>query len=234
MKTPLFVVTGSSRGIGRAITNRLLAEGYGVLGFARDHTHGPCHPNYHGHNIDLSDLNAVPSKLSPIAKRHPDVSGIISNAGSGTFGCLEQLSAKQIRSSIDLNLTSHLLVIAAFLPGLKKRGEGDIVIMGSESALQGGKQGTVYCAAKFGLRGFAQSLRLECSPSGVRVGIIHPGMVRTGFFDDLSFCPGNESHQAIEPDDVAEAVWSMVSMRRGTVLGELVMSPQTKVIQKQP
>ena len=125
---------------------------------------------------------------------------------------------------------SHMFVARAFLPQLKRAGTGDIILMGSEASLRGGQQGSLYCAAKFGLRGFAQSLREECASVNVRIGIVHPGMVRSDFFDGLRFEPGPSHENAILPNDVAEAIWTMLSMRPGTVLDELTLSPQKKVI----
>ena len=103
--------------------------------------------------------------------------------------------------------------------------------MGSEAAVSGGKKGAVYSATKFAVRGLAQSLREECAGSGVRVGIVNPGMVNTGFFDRLNFRPGNAPGDHLTPEDVADAVWLMLSARAGAVIDEINLSPQKKVIQ---
>ena len=229
--TKKVLVTGSTRGIGRAIAQRLLDEGLEVIGVGRNHTGAIEHERYVAETLDLSDLKALEKSLPALVKRYPDIDALVSNAGRGFFGGLEQFSASQIREAMDLNLLSHMVLVRAFLPHLKKREHADLVLMGSEAALKGGKQGSLYCAAKFGLRGFAQALREECASVDVRVGMIHPGMVRTEFFDELRFEPGAEKDQAILPEDVADALWTMLSMRRGTVLDELVLSPQKKVIQ---
>ena len=113
---------------------------------------------------------------------------------------------------------------------MKKRAAGDIVFMGSESARSGGKRGAVYSAAKFGLRGLAQSLRQECAASGIRVSIINPGMVKTAFFDELDFQHGDEVDNYILPEDVASAVLTIIEARAGTVFDEINLSPQKKVI----
>ncbi|MCZ6795808.1 MAG: SDR family NAD(P)-dependent oxidoreductase, partial [Planctomycetota bacterium] len=94
----------------------------------------------------------------------------------------------------------------------------------------GKRQGAVYCASKFALRGFAQALREECAASGVRVTIVNPGMVRTGFFDDLDFAPGEEPANYVLPEDVAEVVAAVLSMRRETVVDEINLSPLKKVV----
>ena len=226
------LVTGSSSGIGRAVAERLLAEDWSVVGLARDHSKfQPEQDKYSTHCCDLSDLDALPACLAEILESRPDINGVVSNAGAGFMGHLEQLSCEQIRKSTDLNLTSHMLVARAAIPHLKKLGHGDLVFMGSQAGLRGTPQGSLYCAAKFGMRGFAQSLRLECAKSGVRVGIVQPGMVRTPFFDTLTFEPGPEKDNAIEVADVAEAVFCMLNMRQGTVVDELVVSPLKKNLQ---
>ena len=102
--------------------------------------------------------------------------------------------------------------------------------MGSEAALAGGKRGAIYSAAKFGLRGLAQSIRQECAASGVRVSIINPGMVNTAFFDEQDFRPGEETDNYILPEDVARAALTILQARTGTVFDEINLSPQKKVV----
>ena len=148
------------------------------------------------------------------------------------MGYLEQLSVADIEHTLAVNLLSHILLTRLCLPVMKQQpGTSDVVFIGSEAALQGGREGSVYCASKFGLRGFAQSLRQECAKSGVRVSLINPGAVRTAFFDELHFEPGDREENAILPEDVAAAVLSVLEMRAGTVVDEINLSPMTRVWQ---
>ncbi len=230
------VVTGASSGIGRAVAQRLLAQGWQVVGLARDHQKfvpppGPTGSSaYTPVTLDLANLDALPAALRQVVAAHPDISAVVSNAGQPAMGALESFSPAQIREAMDINLVSHLLVAKAFVPVLKTAGGGDLVFMGSESALRGARRGALYCAAKFGLRGLAQALRPECANRGVRVTIINPGVVRTPFFDTLDFRPGPEAHHAIEPDDVAAAVYTALSARPGTVIDEINLSPLQHVL----
>ncbi len=180
--------------------------------------------------MDLSDLDELPARLDALIKKDSVIDGLICCAGSGRFGSLEEFSPPQIRKLLDLNLTSQLYLVRAVLPGMKQRGSGNIVFMGSEAALAGGKRGAVYSAAKFGLRGLAQALRQECAASGLRVSIINPGMVQTEFFNELDFHPGEAPDNYILPDDVALAVQMILEARQGTVFDEINLSPQKKVI----
>jgi short-subunit dehydrogenase len=226
------LVTGASRGIGQAITQRLLQGGAEIIGIGRDFS------NWNGIpeglspvELDLSQLDSLPQQLKTISSEHPAIDGIVCCAGFGRFGSLEEFSPQQIRELIDLNLTSQILLTRTFLPQLKNRGQGDLIFMGSEAALTGGRRGAVYCATKFGLRGLAQSLREECAGSGIRISIINPGMVKTGFFDNLTFRPGEAEENYLLPEDVAEAVYGVLTARPGTCFDEINLSPLKKVVQ---
>jgi len=225
------VVTGASSGIGRATASLLLAHGYQVIGIARDFS--KCDFDSSGLTtieVDLSRLDELPLQLDQLARNHPAITGLVCCAGAGRFGSLEEFSFAQIRELIDLNLTSQVYAIRALLPAMKRRQTGNIILMGSEAALAGGKRGAVYSASKFGLRGLAQSLRQECASSGIRVSIINPGMVKTGFFDKLDFRPGDADDNYILPEDVAAVVLKVIETRSGTVIDEINMSPGKKVI----
>ena len=230
----LVVVTGASSGIGLALVKALLAEGYAVLGIAKSFEKaGLNHPNFSGRSINLADLDALPGAMSSLLNEIArPIKALINNAGIGRMGFLEQLSVKDIRLVMDTNLTSQVIVTKTFLPLLKKQGEGDILFMGSEAALKGAKQGSIYCASKFALRGFSQALREECGKSGVRITLINPGAVRTPFFENLQFEPGLAAENAIEPEDIASAVSMVLAARSGTVFDEITLSPRNQVWKK--
>lgn len=225
------LVSGASSGIGRAVTTLLLEQGYRVTGLARDFSKFPCHnKHFTAVPMDLSDLDKLPAQLDALLRKEPVIDAVVCCAGSGRFGSLEEFSYTQIRSLLDLNLTSQIYLARALLPGMKQRESGTIIFMGSEAALAGGKRGAIYSAAKFGLRGLAQALRQECAASGLRISIINPGMVKTGFFDELDFKPGEATDNYILPEDVAGAVQLILESRAGTVFDEINLSPQKKVI----
>ncbi|MEN8213889.1 MAG: SDR family NAD(P)-dependent oxidoreductase [Pseudomonadota bacterium] len=223
------LVTGCSRGIGAAITRQLLAQNHRVIGISRK-TPDISSDHFTHLAVDLSDLRALPEKLNEITASHPTVDSLILNAGQGDFGALEQFSVLRIEQLINLNLTSQILITRKFLPAMKAKKSGNLIFIGSEAALAGGRNGAVYCATKFGLRGLVQSLQEECAASGVRVGIINPGMVNTSFFDELGFQPGDKPDQHLVAEDVAQAALMMLNARQGAVFQEINLQPQKKVI----
>lgn len=230
----LIVITGASSGIGLAMSNTLLEQGYRVLGIARNFDRASIeHKNFSAESLDMSDMDNLPDQIAELVARIDlPVKALINNAGLGKMGFLEQLSIRDMRSLMDVNFMSHVIVTKAFLPTLKKQGYGDIVFTGSEAALKGSRQGSIYCASKFAIRGFAQALREECGKSGVRVTLINPGAVRTPFFDDLHFEPGAEPENAIEAEDIAKMLLTVIEARPGTVFEEITLSPLNHVWQR--
>ncbi len=233
----LVVVTGASSGIGLAMTKRLLDKNYLVLGISKNFDQPQFeHENFSYNQIDMAKLDELPERIAEIVagiERNGNVlKALVNNAGIGKMGFLEQLSIKDMRLVMDTNFMSHAIVTKLFVPLLKKQGHGDIVFTGSEAALKGARQGSIYCASKFAIRGFSQALREECGKSNVRVTLINPGAVRTPFFDDLHFEPGAEKENALEPDDIAKVLLSVIEARPGTVFDEISLSPLNHVWQR--
>ena len=227
------LLTGAGGGIGRSIATLLLSSDWRIVGVGRDPDRpGFSQKEFSQATIDLSDLENLPEQLRLLASEHEDIDSVVCAAGVGRFGSLEEFSYQQIRELIDINLTSQLYVVRAFLPLLKRRGRGDVVLIGSEAALAGGARGAVYSATKFALRGFCQSLRQESAAAGIRVTLINPGMVRTDFFDQLDFEPGEDLAHAIVPEDIAVAVKMVLSARAETVFDEINLSPLKKVVRR--
>ena len=225
------LVTGSSDGMGRSITLSLLKSGAKVIGLARDHSKfNPETKNYIKYKTDFSNEEILLNTIAKIIKDHKDLDCLVSNAGFGKFGTLETFSTKEINDFIFTNLTSHMILTNKILPHLKKIRKGNIIFIGSESALKGGKNGSLYSAAKFGLRGFSQSIREESCSKNIHVSLINPGMVRTSFFNNLDFMPGEDKSNAIEPDDIGKIIIDILSTRNGSVIEEINLSPLKKVI----
>lgn len=225
------LITGVSTGIGYAVAKQLLSENVRVIGISRSIEDSAfAHTHFTGLKIDLGDLAALPNHLSKTLERFPEINSAVFCAGRGQFGCLEEFSYEQIGQLIDLNFTSQAFIARSLIPRFKKNKAGIMIFIGSEAALKGTRKGSIYCASKFALRGFTQALRDECGKSGVRITLINPGMVRTPFFNDLDFGPGESTVNAIEPKDIAEVISSVFKLRQESVIDEINLSPLNKVI----
>jgi len=225
------LVTGASSGIGRAIAQNLLQQGHAVIGVSRD-----CRKfirqmdNFSSAQLDLSDLKELPQKIRQLQQKFPEIDAVVFSAGMGRFGSMEEFSYPQIEALMTINFTSQVFLTKALLPVLKRKANSDLIFIGSEAALKGTRKGAVYCASKFALRGFTQALREECGNSHVRVCLINPGMVKTPFFEQLNFEPGDHESNTILPEDVAEAVSYVLDSRTQIVIDEINLSPLNKVV----
>ena len=231
MKDKCILVTGSSSGIGYEITSKLLDLGAKVIGIARNHDKSNLeNKNYTTYNCDVSVHEKLEILMKQILKNHPQINCLISNAGYGNFGPLENFSTLQINNFLATNLTSHLIITKLLLPHFKRNKMGDIIFIGSEAGLLGAKNGSLYCTAKFGLRGFTESLSKDVSKKNIRVSIINPGMIRTDFFENLNFEPGNNEENVINIKDISSTVAYILALSRNTIVDEINLSPSKKSV----
>ena len=224
------LVTGASSGIGLACAERLLADGYHVVGASR---RGDV-PQLAGDGftplaLDLAELDAIEPALRSALEDRP-VDCLVHAAGAGLFGSIEQFSVAQIDASLRLNLGSALILGRTLVPRMRRAGRGQLIFIGSEAALEAGRKGALYGAAKHGLRGFCRALREDCAAAGIRVSLINPGMVRSAFFDALDFAPGPAAENAIEVGDVAALVAQILASSEAIVIDEITLSPRIKSI----
>lgn len=220
------LITGASSGIGEEIAKQAIEQGHQVIALARDFSKSQINsPLFKIYSIDLSDLKTLPEKLVEISDNEGEIDALVLNAGRGLFGHLEQIAYEEISNLMNLNFVSAAYVAKAFIPQMKKRKKGTLIFIGSEAALSGKTNGSIYCASKFALRGFAQSLRKECLKSGVRVSLINPGMVNTPFFKPLHFEPAHLPENYCQPKEVAHLVLDQIQARDALVYEEINLSP---------
>lgn len=224
------IVSGASSGIGLAITQALLAQQCRVIGIARDFSRVPIDsPLFEAHEQDLGKLQDSASLIKALCKKYP-IDFYVHSAGSGLFGSIEQFSVRQIDDYIKSNLTAALMMAHFVTPVMRQKKSGRMIFIGSESAIDAGKKGTLYSAAKFGLRGFTQALREDCGKDGIGVSLINPGMVRTPFFDQLNFAPDDTPGNYIEAKDIAATVLHILHSNPHIVFDEINLSPRNKSI----
>ncbi|MES2208377.1 MAG: SDR family oxidoreductase [Pseudomonadota bacterium] len=230
LSSKTYLITGASSGIGLAISYYLLEQGHSVIGLARDFS--TCslmsQSKFKAYCVDLAHLPTLPEHLKHIETLCTSLDGIIMCAGQGIFGTLDNFSHEKIQYLINLNLTSPLFLLKTFTPKLREKESSDIILLGSEAGLNGAKQGSIYCASKFGLRGVAQSLRKECSAHNIRVSLINPGPIDTPFFDDLLFEPQSGREYSLEATDIVEAVKHILSLPPHVVIEEYNIQPMKR------
>lgn len=226
------LITGASSGIGRAISRKLIRQGHHIIALSRDCRQFKYQPdNFSFYQVDLSLLDTIHGIARQIQSDFPDLDGVVFSAGTGQFGSLEEFSYSQMQTVMNINFTAQAMLTRALLPQLKQKNRSHLIYIGSEAALKGSRKGTMYCASKFALRGFTQALREESAKSKVKVSLINPGMVKTEFFNDLSFEPGSEPGQYIQPEDIAQAVDYVLNASPNIVIDEINLNPLNKVVQ---
>ncbi len=224
------LITGSSSGIGEQCAKACLNNGYKVIGLARDFTKSSLqHKNYTSVTCDLNKVKQLELTVKDIIKQHQP-HHFLHSAGFGRFGSLEQFSSAQIQQLIQVNLVSAILISRLLLPSFRQSSHSKMIFMGSESALTAGKKGAVYCASKFGLRGFVQALREDCAADQIGVSLVNPGMVDSPFFNSLDFRPGTDKSHSIKPSDIADIVLFILSSSSHFVIDEINCSPAIKNI----
>lgn len=229
MKTIL--IAGSSSGIGRAIAEKVLQENNRVIGLAR-HRQTFAHDYYITYKIDFSKINELETHFKTISQEHAKIDALICSVGFGDFAFVEQFSVQRMQHLLNVNFLSQAILIKTFLPKFKRQGYGKIILIGSECALEGQKQGAMYCASKFALRGFAQSLRKECVANNVAVTLINPGFVATPFFEALEFAPAEGEEFSIQAEQIASLISTIMNEKNNCVYEEINLQPMKKAIKK--
>jgi NAD(P)-dependent dehydrogenase (short-subunit alcohol dehydrogenase family) len=176
------LVSGASKGIGRAIATELHHAGCRVFGTSRAAQPEPV-PGVEMLSLDVQDERSVQRCIDQLIIHAGRVDVLVNNAGFDLYGALEETSLAEFSEQIDVNLMGPVRLIKAALPHMRQQGQGQIINVGSLGGRIGLPMNSAYAASKFALEGLTQSLRLELHPLNISVSIVAPGAVSTDTLD---------------------------------------------------
>ena len=205
LKNKIAVVTGVSKGIGLATVEALLEENVKVVGWGRTAPKGVVNENFFFIPCDVSLVDDVANAFNKTVEKHGEkIDILINNAGLGFFKLMENIAVTEWDEMFNVNVKGSFLCCKAILPVMKKNKFGHIINIASIAGTQGLPEGTAYCASKFAVRGFSQSLYKEARPFNVKVSCVYPGSVQTDFFKNYPAITANDD--MMKPHEIAESI----------------------------
>ncbi|OEZ01408.1 MULTISPECIES: oxidoreductase [Stenotrophomonas] len=181
-----WLITGASRGIGRALAEAVLEAGYQVVATARDaarlgdllHRHGDAVRTF---ALDVTNPSQAAQAVALAREAFGGLDVLVNNAGYGDVNSVEDASLAEFRQQIETNLFGTIIMTKAAIPLMREQGSGHIIQFSSVGGRIGAPGRAAYSAAKWGIEGFSESLAREMALIGVQVTVVEPGGFRTDF-----------------------------------------------------
>jgi 3-oxoacyl-[acyl-carrier protein] reductase len=230
------IVTGGSRGIGRAIALLLAAEGADVTFFYLGNAAAAAETVAAGTTaggtiaavqVDIRDAPACAAAVEAVAERCGRIDILVNNAGMIRDNPLAAFDDDDVRLVLDTNVTGVFNVCRAVVPHMISKRRGRIINIGSVSGEKGGRGQTNYAASKGAINAFTRALAVELAPRKINVNCVAPGVIETEMSQDVREMAGDEIKSRIllrrfgRPDDVAYAVWFLASAYADYVTGQV-------------
>jgi|SRR5690554_1637448 len=227
------VVTGASRGIGRATAEALVAQGATVIGTATSEQGAEAIGAYLGESgqglrLNVTEEGAIDAFIGQVQKQFGPIDILVNNAGITRDNLLMRMKDDEWNDVIDTNLTSVFKLCKAVMRGMMKKRNGRIVNIGSVVGTTGNPGQANYCAAKAGLIGFTKALAKEIASRGVTVNAVAPGFIDTDMTKALTDDQKEQIFATIpsarlgKPEEIAAAVSFLVSPGAAYVTGETI------------
>jgi NADP-dependent 3-hydroxy acid dehydrogenase YdfG len=230
MKTIL--ITGASKGIGKALALLFAQEGWHVVLVARQEDTlrllaeeiGQKGGKASFYACDVCNEAEITKVCQATLQTQGSIDVLVNNAGIGVFKSVEQTTVDEWDMVMDINVKGTFICTKAVLPAMKQQNEGHIVMIASDVSKRTFANGSLYCASKYAQDAFAAALRKEVRAYGMRVTCIYPGMTDTYFAGSTQ---GEvRKKDWLQPQDVAQAVWYAVSSPSHVVIDELMLHPK--------
>ncbi len=228
------LVTGASRGIGKAIATQLAQQGATVIGTATSENGAQAISDYlsefggKGFALNVTDKESVDTTIKAINEAHGGIDILVNNAGITRDNLLMRMKDDEWQDIIDTNLTSIFTLSKAVLRGMMKKRFGRIVNIGSVVGSAGNAGQANYAAAKAGVIGFSKSMAREVASRGITINVVAPGFIDTDMTNALT----DDQKEAIfkdipanrlgEPDEIAATVAFLVSDGAAYITGETI------------
>ena len=212
LKHKTAIVTGGTKGIGRAITEALLREGVSVCVAARHHAeidktikelNQGDEDRAIGFVCDVRDYDQVKKLIDYTVKELGGLDILVNNAGIGIFQKVEDTKPEDFRAVLETNVFGVFHCCREAIPQMKRRGGGYIINISSLAGVNAHPQMAAYNASKFGLNGFSEALMQEVRHDNIKVSYLMPGSVNTEFGGDS---PSDEKNWQLTPQDIARVV----------------------------
>ncbi len=231
------VVTGGSRGIGRAIVLLLAEEGADVTFFYRDNATAAAEVcaaarasggAATAEQVDIRDFAACGAAVERVIERRGRIDILVNNAGVIRDNPLAAFDDADVRDVLDTNVTGVFNVTRAVVPHMISKRSGRIVNLSSVSADKGGRGQTNYAASKGAINAFTRALAVELAPRKINVNGVAPGVIETEMSQDVREQSGDEVKSRIlqrrygKPEEVAYAVWFLASAYADYVTGQVL------------
>lgn len=221
------MIAGGAAGIGYAVACRLVEAGIQTVVADIKKPENKHYP-FAFHQTDLSSAESVNQLYAFLQERGQIPDLIVCNAGRGIAEKLAEGDPEKWQAVFNLNVMGHLRIIRSYLPQmLEKESNSDILFISSVAARKPYSWGGIYASSKAALQTIAETLRLEVQPK-IRVSTILPGVVDTPFFDNM-IGEGQSIEEmgwgALQPSDIADAVFYIVSRPEGVAINELTIRP---------